>query len=397
MRNSDRLSRKDRRHWRLTHLMAVIFGLLIVAAAILAIRIYWEPDISPQRSSKKVIPPPMEFHVRCDSLIIRAYTGFGLSHIIAPGQLEQGRDGGDAYRAFKQGWPEELPFLAFADKLSELAIADSLGCDCLESTKGGWLDCSLISKGAVGARITLTADAATIFEGREIALVFENLASLNADKITSLLKSGMALSYITGPETYPTGKVRSLIIQRGITAILRLPASEKGWRELSEIARLGQGADKRAAGGMPTKSLIDEALGRHPTARLIYFDFSDGADWAIVQAVAERAKAKKIGCLLTPDQPQELINAVGRAGIQIYLAEIDRALSGKALPGLKNDLLKDLITGVSAKKKIACPDAAGLTLEELWQFKTYFEKLGVKFRPLMRLVEPYDGPRVPPS
>ena len=374
-------------------MLAVLFGLLVVAAAILAIRIYWEPGSSPNRTARNVNPPPLEFHARCDSIISRAYSGFGLNQKLAPGQMEQGRGGRDVYRSWKQGWPKELPFLAFADRLSKLAREDSLGCDCLESIKGGWLDCWLISKGAVGARITLTADAAAIFEGREIALVFENFASLNIDKITSLLKSGMALSYVAGPETYPTGKVRSLIIQKGITAILRLPASEKGWRELTELARLGKRSGPKAARSGPTKSLIDEALGRHPTIRLIFFDFSDGNDWKIVESVAEQARAKKIACLFTPDQPQELLKVVGRAGMQVYRAQIDSALSGKVLPRLKNDLLKDLIAGFSTRKKIACPDATGLTLEELWLFKTYFERLGVKFRPLMRLVEPFEGPR----
>jgi hypothetical protein len=63
---------------------------------------------------------------------------------------------------------------------------------------------------------------------------------------------------------------------------------------------------------------------------------------------------------------------------------------GKPLDEVKSRLIQYLI-GDSPTKMIICPDATDLTLQELWEFKVFFEKLGVKFRPPMRLMEPVEA------
>ncbi len=393
MRTPERLSRRDRRRWRLTPVLVALLCLLIAVAAYLAMKVYWEPEIMPDKSAGSAVAPPVDFHARADSLIFRAYATFGLNDTIGPGQVERGRGGGEAYRAFHQGWPKELPFLAFADRLNSLARADNLDCDCLESPGGAWLDCSLISGGIIGARIKLSADPGTIFAGRELALVFQNFAGLSSDQVSSLLKSGMMLSYVADPQAPSTGKVRELISKKGITAILRLPASKAGWRNLAGV--IGKGKKAARVANVPDKSLIDGAIERHPATKFIYFDFSHEVDWAVVRAVAERARAKKIALLLTPGQPGDLINIAGQVGIRLYAAGFDESLASKPLSVMKNDLVKALISGGPPKGAIACPDTSGLTLESLWLFKTYFEKMGIRFRPLAKVVEPLEGPPAP--
>jgi hypothetical protein len=361
----------------------------VIFAAFLAIRIYREPEVASKKRATTQLPS--DFRAQSEALLIKAFTSFGLSDTVEPGYPEGERAGGATYQAFRQGWPQELPFLAFVSRLNELVRAESLSCDCLEAQRDGILDCFLIARGAIAAKITLKADPATNFVDRELALVYENLTSLTTDEISSLLKSGMNLSYIAGPETQPSSKIRDLFTKKGVIAILRLPASKKGWQKLANSGRFGKGGRKTKT-GVPDKSLIDEALQRHPTTRLICFDFADGTDWNVVEAVSERARAKKIALLITPDQPQDIINAGGKAKIQIFTAQFDKSLVSKSLGAMKNELMRELITGGPEKGSIACPDTAGLTLKNLWEFKTYFEKLGVRFRPLMKIAEPFEGP-----
>jgi hypothetical protein len=395
MRTPERLSRKDRRRWRPKPILMGILAILIAVAAYLAMKIYWEPEIAPDESAGPTTPTPTEFHARSDLLILRAYATFGLSDTVGPGQMEQGRGGGEAYRAFHQGWPKEMPFLAFVDRLNGLTRAESLGCDCLESPGKGLLDCAIVSGGVIGARIVLAADPNTNFAGRELALVFQNFAGLSADQISSLLKSGMMFSYIADPKMPSNGKARELMSEKGVAAILRLPASRAGWQDFART--ISRRKREARVSEIPDKSLIDGAIERHPSTKFIYFDFSHEVDWAVVRAVAERAKAKKLAILLTPGQPGELINIAGQVGIRIYEADFDESFAGKPLSTMKSDLVKALISGGPPKGAIVCPDTSGLTLESLWLFKTYFEKMGVRFRPLAKVIEPLEGSLEPSS
>jgi hypothetical protein len=395
MRTPERLSRKDRRRWRLAPALGLVFGLLVVTAAFLAVQVYWEPEIKPRTPATASVPSPRVLRARCDSLIVAVYESFVLTEPIRPGQPEAARGGVETYPAFQQPWPAELPFLAFVEKLNTLARADSLTCDCLESSGEGWLDCVLLSQGITGARISLKADPATNFAGREVALAFEHLTTRSVEEISSLLKSGMQLSYIAGPEAPLNARLRDLISRKGITAILRLPASEKGWRNLIAVAGLGRKAGRKSSSGKPDRALIDEALERHPAVKLLIFDFSEGADWELVEKIMQRAKAKKIALLITPDQPAEIVNAAGRTGIQTFQGELAESLAGKPLTATKNNILKSILSGGPPKGSIACPDTTDLTLENLWLFKTYFDKLGVKIRPLMKAVVPFEGPPSP--
>jgi hypothetical protein len=393
MNTPERLSRKDRRRWRISPRIFALFSVLMCLAAILAYRIYFADDDSSRSPETAPMAQVTELSDICDSLIARTYASFGLEDslgsILSAATI---RDGGGAYRLFRKGWPEELPFIIFAQRLTDSVSGKNIRCDCLESTKEGWLDCTLRAGNSVGARITLEANSATNFAGKEVAIAFENFSSLTPDDIVSLLKSGMVLSYMARVETYPSSRVRELIAKKGIAAILVLPASRSGWKSLIEITRLGKPGKKKSAPKEVNPAIIDEALERHPGAKLIYFDFSAGTDEDLMAEVAKRAKAKRIAYLLTPNQPSKAFNVVVSTGIQLFTAEICTSLSGKTLSQMKIELLKSLMSSGLAEKVIVCPNASELTLEELWKFKIYFEKIGVKFRPLMRLIEPFEGP-----
>jgi len=383
MRNIERLSRKDRRRWRISHLFSILFGILVLVAAYLALKIYREPEVIHSKTKTTVASTAVGFRARCDSIMAQAYSNFGFNRQFQFGQTEQARGTGGIYKTFNLGWPEELPFVAFADELHRLAIRDSISCDCQELSRSKGLECFLVSGDAIGAKIVLTADANTNFEGRELALVYENFTTLSVDAITSLLKSGMSFSYIAGPEAAPTSKLRDLVSKNGITVILRLPVSEREWRRISAIIQAGKSTKT-------DNSLIDKAIDRHPNVKFLCLDFSDGVDSAIAEKILARAKARKIPLLASVDQLPDLAGIADKVGIQIFQAELDSTLRRKPLSQLKNDVMKILISDKSQKWLIAFPDTNALRLENLWQFKTEFERLGVKFRPIIKLVRPYN-------
>jgi hypothetical protein len=385
MRTPDRISRHDRHGRRLSTPVFILIGLLVVVAGLLAIRIYWERRLP---APKSTVPRSAEGNLDelCDSLLAATYASFNLNEAMDLDRAVLQTGTGGPFREYHQGWPAELPFILFAQRLTAGAAETGLGCDCLESSSGGWMDCALAAGRRTGGRIRLQAGIDVNLASCEIAVVLENFGSLTSDEISSLLKSGMALSYMASLETFPSGKTRELISKKGIFPLLVLPATSKGWVSIIGPGRSGRDSSRRDVG----LTAIDKALDRHPGVILIYFDLSDGLDSTLVEAIIRRAKAKKMGLLLSGDRVENLTAIASLSQIKTYYGVFDRESMGKPLDEVKSRLIQYLI-GDSPTKMIICPDATDLTLQELWEFKVFFEKLGVKFRPPMRLMEPVEA------
>jgi len=389
MSNQERVSIKNRRKWRITRKTLFLIFLLVVVAILLAIRVYIksrEPDPGPSLAGQGA--PPANLSDLCDSIVVKAYDSFNLDELIhGDAASRSAQTGSGAYSLFYQGWPAELPFLIFAQRLAEMAADRNMLCDCFESQSGGWMECDLKAGHSLGAKIRLKSSPDVDLVERELTVALENFGGLKIEQINSLLKSGMAFSYIARADAYPTGKVKELLNKKGITAILELPSTAQGWQKLIELGRLGKQAKGRTSKVKFGSAIIDEALERHPAAKLFFFAGAQEFDKNIVKAVAERARRKKLGYLHTPDQVPELASLVSQSGLKIYKASKPSRLDGIPLWRLRNELLKDLISGNLDPQTIVCPSTEGMELAELWEFKVFFEKLGVKFRPVMGLVK----------
>jgi hypothetical protein len=389
MEHYGRLSRKERRRGILSRKGWIAVGIATTFLAALFL-IFRGPG---NKKSVPAVQPTIKINLRAlsDSLIVESCRSFGLTdsvHINSTSYQSAGGKG-SPYRCYKQSWPEGLPFILYAQRLNQMAAASHVQCDCIESTKDGRLDCTLRSGGSIGGQIILEADQKTKLAKREIAIVLTNSGVFTEDELKELLNNGMVLNYLATPDIYPSASIQALLKRGGVTAILRLSAAEEGWSNFRGSSRAGGRRQSSNVGF--NDSMVETAFDRHPGTKAIYFDITNGFDLAVVNSILTKARAERIAYFCPNYVPGTIDSLAFSRGLSMVRLNIEPDLKGRALSEIRMNLLNQLLSNQNSERQIICIDAAGTKPGELVALKLFFDKVGIKLRPFMRLADTIDS------
>ncbi len=377
----DRISRKDRRQKRFPWIALIAILAVVGIGAVLLFRMDRPapPKPVPVAAIKPLIPP--DFRSTAETLVIRCCRSFGLTDSCQP-DLTIGQTSNLNYRSYRQSWPEELPFLLFAQRLNDAANQLNFQCDCKESPKQGWLDCSVKVGDSTGARVLLSASKATNLAGREVAVVLDNLGALSGDELRKLIRSGVIFSYFAMPDFYPTGEMARLFARGNVTAILRFSNGEN-----------------RSGSRMTFKKpMVKDAMTRHPGGKSFIFDESAANDKEFTKNIISEARRAKLQYLYCSDSPRDIDRAASSSGISLVRLRWNindytpdppsepnpiKDLFGRT----KFDLYKMLLKEDSPKQIVVYLDAAKFDVNSLIALKEMLAGIGVKFRPYMKLTQ----------
>ncbi len=380
----DRISRKDRRHKRFPWIaLIIVLAAIGVGAVLLVSRERPAPPRPvPVVTAKPAIPP--DFRSTAETLIIRCCRSFGLSDSCQL-DLTSGQRSSLNYQSYRQSWPSELPFLLFAQRLNDAANQLNLQCDCTESAKQGWLDCSVKAGDSTGARVLLNASKETNLAGREVAVVLDNLGAVSGDELRKLIRSGVIFSYFAMPDFYPTGEMARLFARGSVTAILRF----------------SNGENRRGSRMTFKKPMVKDAMTRHPGAKSFIFDESSADDQAFTRNIVSEARRAKLPYLCLSDAPGDIDRAASSSGIpmiKIHWSINDYAPNPSADPNpikdlfgrTKFDLYRMLLSEDSPRQIVVYLDASRFDINSLIALKEMLSGIGVKFRPYMKLTQKID-------
>ncbi len=391
MNYRERISRSERRHRRLpwTGVIAILIILCLVAITLYRFQFRKPAKQAPSYATKQI--PPQDFKSTAEALVKRCCQSFGLSgSVTIDSTISQ--SSGPPYHRFRQGWPTELPFLLFAQRLNEEARQQNFQCDCKESTKQGWLDCSIKVGKTIGARVLLNAGKKTNLADREVAIILDNLGAFSGEEVINIIRSGVVFSYIGRPDYYPSGEMVKLFAKGNITSIIRLPLNSY------------------RGGNSPSfkRPIVKNALSRHPGARSFVFDGYTLSDSQFTKSIIKDASRARVPYLYSVKYPQPVDRFVSSLGIPIVRLELGTDLdlpAGRANPGVMHDtpeaydvaarykleLFNKLLSPESPHHFAACFDADKIKPEWLISLKETLSGLGVKLRPYMRLAQEVDS------
>lgn len=334
---------------------------------------------------KPVLPP--NIRALSDSLIEACYRSFGLSDSIGAGTAFGVRAGapGKTYRQFQQGWPDQVPLIVFAKRLSEAASRVSGDCDCLESPRGGWLECQLKFAGITGGVIRLEAGRETKLAGREFAIIIDNLWAVKKDDITRLIRAGYTFGYFSSLDHSVPDDLRKLFSRAGVTPILSLPAGKDGWLKLAQNYRLikGSGKVKRPSAFEFDRAMVTETISRQPGAKAFTLDFSGGSDPDIIDAVLGEARKAKIPYILNEDSRVPLDSLALAKGLKVM--RFAQGEKGSAPEEIRNDFLSRIISEPGQWQKVIYLDGTQIDTDKLMRLKEIMNRLGIRVRPCLKL------------
>jgi hypothetical protein len=378
-----RVSRQDRKRGGLP-LRGIAIAFILLALGVL---VFFRSQIpKPQSKPVPVVAnkptPPANLTAIADSLILDCCRSFGLTDsILKDSTLSQ--FSGPIFHRFRQGWPAELPFLAFAQRLSGMASVKNLQCDCQESSKQGWLDCVLKTGQINGAKVILDSGRNTNLAGRELVIVFDHLGGMKKDDIIKLIRSGVVFSYFGTDGFYPTGDLAKLFSRGNITSILEISADNAGLKKLGQTSRSAKTEGKKKGSKSVDKSLSSGMLSCHPGAKAI--TFSSGNDPVAIKAALDIARRAKLSYLCMNEElgmPDQLALESKIGVLSLILQKSD-----KTLAQFKFDLISQLLSKDSPHQIAFCLDASKTDPDELIAFKIMLDRIGVKFKPFMKLAK----------
>jgi hypothetical protein len=380
-----RISRNERRHKRLPW-AGIIAILVIICLAVATIhRFRYRAPSEASRTHKTLQVAPSNFGLIADTLIVSCCRSFDLSDsVLIDATISQ--PSGPAYHRFQQGWPSELPFLLYAQRLNDEVKRRNFQCDCVESSKQGRLDCSITVAGTIGAHVLLQSSKATKLASREVAIVVDHLGAYSADDLMKLIKSGVVFSYFAMPDFYPSGEMARLFAKGNITSIIRF---SKG--------------DSRVKGRFDfRKPMVKDAMSRHPGARSFVFDEQALSDSQFTKPILTEARRAKLPYLYYHDAPQAIDRFVLSHGVQMVKLEIQADGDNLSPAGEFSDnydifgrskvaLFNKLLSPNSPRRMAVWIDASRTSPEWLISLKETLAGLGVKLRPYMKLARDVDG------
>jgi hypothetical protein len=326
--------------------------------------------------------PPANLTSLADSLILNCCASFGLSEK-AFIQTSISQTGGPGYHRIRQGWPAELPTLVFAQRLSELAVQKNLRCDCVESPKLNTLECEIKSGNTIGSIATLDIGQNTNLVGREVALIFENLDSMKVEDIVKIIKSGVVFSYFADDQFYPSGDLLKLFSRGNVTSILRLPGDETGLRLMGKSGYAGKPSTKKKGSQPQISSLSTGLLGRHPGAKAFVIESGGSVNRKAIRGIFDEARKARLTYLVNSDLGGEFDTSAINAGLSG--ATLNLIYSDKSLTQFKFELMDQLLSDDSLHQIAFCLDASKVDPDALVSFKILLDRIGVKFRPFMKL------------
>jgi hypothetical protein len=382
MEYRQRLSRRERER-KGPPFMGIFFTILALALAGIVFYRFQTPK--PQKTAPIVISkpaPPPNLTALSDSIIQQCCRSFGLTDsVFLESSLTQAQ--GPTYHRFRQGWPAELPFLAFAQRLNSMATKRDIQCDCRESSKQGWLDCSLQSGRLVGAKVILDSGRNTNLAECEIGVVLNNLGGMKEESIVKLIRSGVVFSYIGGNDYYPSGELLRLFSRGNITSILKLPANGNGLKMLGQAGKMAK-TDKKKK-NVVEKTSSTGLFAHHPGARAIILDASSGIDPKTIKDVLNEARRAKLSYLCSENYPDSTDRIAFEVGIPVL--RLDLKASDKSLAQLKFDLMDQLLNPDSPRQQTLFIDASKVNPDDLVSVKILFERIGIKLRPFIKLAQ----------
>ncbi len=386
MEYRQRVSRQERAR-KGPPFMGIFFAFLALALGVVAFYRFQTPK------PKETIPviaakptPPANITAISDSIVMACCRSFGLTDsAIIESNLTQTQ--GPAFHQYRQGWPAELPFIAFAQRLSVMTGERQLQCDCRESSKLGWLECSLQSGRLVGAKVILDTGRNAILADRQLAVVFSNLGGMKEDDIIKLIRSGVVFSYIGGNDYYPSGDMLRLFSKGNITSILQLPANGDGLRMLGQAGKTGK-VDKKKK-NIVEKSSSTGLFARHPGAKAIFFEASTGIEPKAIRGILNEARRARLSYLCSEDYPDSTDKIAIESGIPVI--KLDLVRSDKSLSQLKFDMMTQFLNESSPHRLTLCVDASKANTDELIAIRLLFGRVGIKLLPFMKLTQKIDS------
>ena len=394
MINKERISRHDRRR---PFTPAKIF--IIAALSLFLLGIVGYKLMQPTSTKPPIVPtsasiPKIDISILGDSIIANCCRSYGLTANIV---FESNRSqpvgvGGSLYRHYLQEWPDEIPFVNFAQRLTRMAAVRNLNCECLESEKGNWAECTLKLGRKLASGIRLTAGRKCKLAEREVAFLLDNFGTLKGEEVITLIKSGFTFGYISTPDVYPSAEVRKLMARANITTILTLPPKKADWISLASIMGMAGKSGKKKVSPVFNSNLIDEILARQPDAKIFCFKPSNIIEKDVVSLVVERASRKKMSYLPIGSSNYKLDSLGIPLKVKKLYIQGESEVASAAISDLKLRLFNKLLSADSLSQELIIrPDVSKIGIDNLINLKSTLDRLGVKVRPVSRLLEPIAG------
>jgi hypothetical protein len=392
MINKDRISRKERakRFQILKGALAVALALFAVAAVYYRMKkpVIIKPKFEPPIAK---ILPKTDIRALSDSLIIAGCQSFGLSDDVALDSVIGQPIGfsGLPFHSFHQNWPDELPFISFAERLSRVAAERGINCDCLESQKGNWLNCSLKSGTSVGGRILVSSNRDTKLTGREIAIIISNFGAMKKEDITRLIRAGYTFGYLASFDAIPTDDLRKLFARANITPILSLPANKTGWASLAQQFRIVKGTGKlsKDRGFEFNNAIVADAISRQSAAKTFTFDISSKCDPLVIKTVLDEAKRAKLTYIDNNGADISIDSMAMSSGITVLHFNAEPNKPAQSPTELRLDLIHQILSQNGERQRVLYLDGAHIDVESLMQLKELLNRLGIKVRPCLKLAK----------
>jgi hypothetical protein len=373
MDRTERISRKDRERGRSYFRVFIIAVLILLVIGVAVIRFTGMSPKTPP-APKIETTPKINLAALSDSLVIACCKSFGLGDSLS-------RVSG---HSFYQSWPAELPFINFAERLSQMASANGLFCDCLESQNNKRLSCVLKLNAATGAQVVLQGDKKTKLSGREVAIILDNIGSLKEQDLTKLIRNGTPFGYFATPEVFPMGSIKSLFSKADIPAFLKLPSQKSEWERLAQMVQMGKNRKGNAKGF--DISVVEAVFDRHPTLKAIYFDTSKVIEREVVTATLDVAKRRKVAYFMAQSVLFGKLDSLAASkGLRLITLDVKPELRCSSMADLKLNLFQQLLDGESEKRVVICPDASKIGYDDIIELRILFERLGIRLRPCMKL------------
>ena len=381
MTNSERISRFDRRRNFAPLKFFLISALVLALIGLTAYKITRPKP--PKTAQAQVIAPKAipNLNQTADSIITSCCNSYYLN------KTKYLQSSGSSYHRYYQDWPQEIPFVLFAGRLNNMASDAGLECDCKESPKGNWMECFIKSGSKIGAEIYLKAGIDANLLGRDIVFILRNFRALKNEEITLLIRNGVTFSYFTSPDYIPSTDLRKLMARGNVTPVLILPTSRDGWINLSR----SMGIQRKAGNKKPSfdAELVDDILSKQSEARLFVFDSTSALDKDIISIVLKRTAAYKLNYLLGGPGSNRVDSLVFLSKVKIMDFSGAKATPISSVSELKFRLFRELLNPKGENQKLVLyPDMTNVSIESLWNLRVTLSNMGVRIRPLVKLVTP---------
>jgi hypothetical protein len=348
---------------------------LVIIIALLAAKRFnsgRRAELSP--SEKRV---PLNLTAVSDSLIFECCRSFGLS---AGVQTELGQEfSGITYRTFRQPWPAELPLIHFAERLSRLAAAREVRCDCLESTKNGTLECTLNAEGKTGAKVVVVASGQTKLVGREVVFICDKIESAPKKNIMRLLRAGYTFSYLVPPAYIPPNDLRKLLSRAGTIEIVSLPSDERAWASIAKTYARQSRTSKRGRKSSNT-SEISRVFDSHPLSRSFCIS---PAGSSISQRMAKRIfqEAHRRDMTYLEFGQSDILKSLAESeGLRAANLPLNRELVEKTFLAFESELMRQMISPKGEWRQTIWVDCAKIEPDNMLALKISLDRLGIKIR-----------------